>query len=583
EEIKEVTEEQILKGQVLLDKRIKFVIRHTVEEELDGPVVEPTQGFVFVAHAALLPGPRRPAALADCEVILMVGMPGAGKTYWVTAHAAANPQKRYNVLSTGALFERMQVDCKPFRASYEGRWDAMVSKCAKCVLKLLEIAKGRRRNYILDQTNVYPSAQRRKLREFDGRRRVAVVVVPDEASHAARRARKDQADGKEVPDGAVLDMKANFALPEVSSWLDEVIYPELGPEEAKAVVEALHKEARAAGVHREREKRDRSPGRDQPPNKRSRDDRRHRDDRRPPRDHSSRDREDRWGGGGGGGGRWGPAGGGGRGGRWGSRDRSGPPAPGPPAPAPARFDRGWGAPARGNDFSRDRDDFRGGRGGPGGPGGRGGPGNRGGPRGDRGPGGPPGGDRFGRPDRNQGRPGGPGMDKRPNAPGGGGGGWQRGNQGPGRGPPRPNQQMALRPNQPNQKDGQGQGQNPNQQNPQWNQWQNQWGNWNNWNQNQAGAWNWGNWGGWNQNANAANNTGGAAAAGGKQAQWAGYTPQQWYQWQQWQQQQGWQGYQQQQQGNQPTTANAAEQAWAQYYQNYGGGNANAANSSSDKK
>lgn len=45
----------------------------------------------------------------------------------------------------------VQVDCKPFRASYEGRWDAMVSKCAKCVLKLLEIAKGRRRNFILDQ------------------------------------------------------------------------------------------------------------------------------------------------------------------------------------------------------------------------------------------------------------------------------------------------------------------------------------------------------------------------------------------------------------------------------------------------
>lgn len=63
-----------------------------------------------------------------------------------------------------------------------------------------------------------------------------------------------------------------------------MIYPELGYEEAKAVVEALHKEARAAGVHRERDRRDRSPARDGPPNKRARDDRRHRDDRRPNRD-----------------------------------------------------------------------------------------------------------------------------------------------------------------------------------------------------------------------------------------------------------------------------------------------------------
>lgn len=47
----------------------------------------------------------------------------------------------------------IQVDCKPFRATFEGRWDAMVSKCAKCVLKLLEFARDRKRNYILDQVS----------------------------------------------------------------------------------------------------------------------------------------------------------------------------------------------------------------------------------------------------------------------------------------------------------------------------------------------------------------------------------------------------------------------------------------------
>lgn len=39
----------------------------------------------------------------------MVGMPGSGKTYWTRQHIAAHPEKRYNILSTGALFERMQV------------------------------------------------------------------------------------------------------------------------------------------------------------------------------------------------------------------------------------------------------------------------------------------------------------------------------------------------------------------------------------------------------------------------------------------------------------------------------------------
>ncbi|XP_072933923.1 uncharacterized protein [Epargyreus clarus] len=277
----EVTEEQYLKG-LVLDKSITFVIRNLVEEELDGVEACLVPGYVLIAHAELEPGPVRPETLADCEVILMVGMPGAGKTHWAQRHAAAHPQRRYNLLSTAAVFHNMQVDCKPFRTHYEGRWDAMVSKGAKCVLKLLEIAKTRRRNYILDQTNVYPSAQRRKLREFEGRRRIAVVVVPD-AEEYRRRVAERPAAGKEVPDGALLDMKANFTLPEKCAWIDEVVFPELGREEAEIAVEAFHKEAKAAGVSREREKRDRSASKDAPPAKRARspDRRQHgRDDRR---------------------------------------------------------------------------------------------------------------------------------------------------------------------------------------------------------------------------------------------------------------------------------------------------------------
>lgn len=59
----------------------------------------------------------------------------------------------------------------------------------------------------LRQTNVYPSAQRRKLREFEGYKRIAVVVVPDQATFEERRKLREEAEGKEVPDGAVMEMK----------------------------------------------------------------------------------------------------------------------------------------------------------------------------------------------------------------------------------------------------------------------------------------------------------------------------------------------------------------------------------------
>ncbi|XP_053620509.1 heterogeneous nuclear ribonucleoprotein U isoform X4 [Plodia interpunctella] len=581
EEMQEVTEQQVLKGHVL-DKRIKFVIRYTVEEALDGPEASLQPGYQLIARAQLSAGPRRPALLEHCEVILMVGMPGAGKTQWARRQLTQRPQRRYNILSTGALFDKMKVDCSSFRSSYDGRWDAMVSKCAKCVLKLLEIAKGRHRNFILDQTNVYPSAQKRKLREFSGYKRIAVVIVTDEETYKERYKRREEADGKEVPDGAIVDMKANFTLPQPCAWIDEVIYPELGEEEAKKVIEEFHKEAKAAGVVKEKERRERA---DAPPAKRARSGERSRErDHRGGRRDGGRDREDRWGSGGG---RWGPAnrGGGGGGGRWG-RER------GPPPPPMGR-DR-WGPPTgpRGGDFGggRDRDNFRGGRGGPGGP--RGAPGLRG-----PGAGGPalaPG-DRY-RTDRRA-APHQPAMDKRNNGPnsqggnmGGGGGGWQRGGRGGSRNiavAPGSNRNMAG-----NKDNNQNSGQNANQQQNQqagWNQWAGGWGGWGNWNQNPQGWGNWGNWGNWNANANAGQS--GTQQAGNKnqnqqqqqqQQQWpANYTAQQWYQWQQWQQQQQqWSGYQQQAgAGN----AADAQQAWAQYYQNYGTGNAAAATTNTDKK
>ena len=44
----------------------------------------------------------------------------------------------------------------------------MKLQCTECFNKLLELAARRRRNYILDQTNVFPTARGKKLRPFSG-------------------------------------------------------------------------------------------------------------------------------------------------------------------------------------------------------------------------------------------------------------------------------------------------------------------------------------------------------------------------------------------------------------------------------
>ena len=59
------------------------------------------------------------------------------------------------------------------------------------------------------QTNVYPSAQRRKMRPFEGFQRKAIVIVPTDEEFRRRIDQRTKEEGKEVPEKAVLEMKGS--------------------------------------------------------------------------------------------------------------------------------------------------------------------------------------------------------------------------------------------------------------------------------------------------------------------------------------------------------------------------------------
>ena len=44
----------------------------------------------------------------------------------------------------------------------------------------------RKRNYILDQTNVYPTARVRKIKDFKGFKVTTIVVVPNDPEYKRR-------------------------------------------------------------------------------------------------------------------------------------------------------------------------------------------------------------------------------------------------------------------------------------------------------------------------------------------------------------------------------------------------------------
>ena len=53
-------------------------------------------------------------------MIMLVGLPGSGKTTWVNKHVAENPDKKYTVIGTSALIDKMKVR-SPQRSSIKFR------------------------------------------------------------------------------------------------------------------------------------------------------------------------------------------------------------------------------------------------------------------------------------------------------------------------------------------------------------------------------------------------------------------------------------------------------------------------------
>merc|ERR1712083_571142 len=163
-----------------LDKEDKAV--EDWKEKLDGAYVK--AGTVAIEQRVR--GSARIATREECELVMMVGLPASGKTTWVEKHVADNPEKQYNVISTTTMINKMTVNGEPRKKHHTGKWELVVQKATRSLQEMLRAASQRRRNVIIDQTNVYGNAQKRKSRPFEGFKRRAVVLVPSGDDYKAR-------------------------------------------------------------------------------------------------------------------------------------------------------------------------------------------------------------------------------------------------------------------------------------------------------------------------------------------------------------------------------------------------------------
>ncbi|XP_039624177.1 heterogeneous nuclear ribonucleoprotein U-like protein 1 [Polypterus senegalus] len=208
------------------------------------------EDYTLIQHVPLqdrIRGANSPTGKSECEILMMVGLPGAGKTTWAMKYSVEHPEKKYNILGTNSIMDKMKVMGLRRQRNYAGRWDVLIQQATQCLNRLIQIAARKKRNYILDQTNVYGSAQRRKMRPFEGFQRKAIVICPTDEDLKERTLKRTDEEGKDVPDHAVLEMKANFSLPEPGDFLDDVVYIELQKDEAEKLVKQYNEEGKKAG------------------------------------------------------------------------------------------------------------------------------------------------------------------------------------------------------------------------------------------------------------------------------------------------------------------------------------------------
>lgn len=146
---------------------------------------------------------------------MLVGLPASGKSTLRKKLNTLFPGVFNNVAIDDYMEEIMARECKPYREVFDANiWNARVHTDTE--IELLTEAKM---HVLWEGANLKASARRKKLTEFNGYHKIAVIAEqPDQKEWERRLAEA----GKDFPLSLLLEMERTFVYPTKAEGFDKV-------------------------------------------------------------------------------------------------------------------------------------------------------------------------------------------------------------------------------------------------------------------------------------------------------------------------------------------------------------------------
>lgn len=146
------------------------------------------------------------------QVIMLIGIPGSGKSTYIKKLMAQNPDREYVVLSTDDILELWGSEKG---LDYNQAFKRFPFKQVEAEFyKRFNRAISNKQNVILDQTNLTIKSRDKKLRKVPSEyEKVGVVFEVDPDEIKRRLDRREIETGKSIPDNVITNMVASYQSP----------------------------------------------------------------------------------------------------------------------------------------------------------------------------------------------------------------------------------------------------------------------------------------------------------------------------------------------------------------------------------